>query len=181
MKTLLVAGAALSVALLGGCTRADKAEVNRETQSLCARVENAGVQARHAVADAALVAKVKSVLATRKGLEGADIHVEATGTVVTLKGDVNTREQAAQAEKVARETDGVTSGARTDVEQIRPGDRPERAVDLGLLEREKPVAHRVVGRRPEVVTLARAEDPRLVAHQTSMARTLSGRRDASAL
>ena len=55
-----------------------------------------------------------------------------------------------------RATDGVTSGARTDVEQIRPGDRPERTVDLGLLEREKPVAHGVVRRRPGLVRAAGA-------------------------
>src|SRR5205823_6055955 len=72
MNRLIIVEAALCLAMLGGCTRADKAEVNRQAHGLGA-------------------------------------NVDAKGTVVTLKGDVNTREQADQAEQVARGTTGVTS------------------------------------------------------------------------
>ena len=52
---------------------------------------------------------MKTALLTRKGLDSTSINVEANGSVVTLKGDVVTRQQADIAEKVARETEGVTA------------------------------------------------------------------------
>ena len=109
MKPLTIVGMALCLAMLGGCTQAEKTEVDRQAQGLGAQVENAAVHARQAVTDAALAAKVKTALSTRKSLDGTDIRVDAKGTVVTLKGDVNAREQAGQAEQVARGTTGVTS------------------------------------------------------------------------
>jgi hyperosmotically inducible periplasmic protein len=102
MKTLMIAGVALSLALLGGCSRSERTEVGREAQGLGAKVERAAE-------NAALTAKVKAALATRKGLKGADIHVETNGSAVTLKGDVNTREQAKEAVQVAKGTAGVTT------------------------------------------------------------------------
>jgi len=101
--------AVLCMAVLGGCTRADKAEVDRQAQGVGAKVGTVAENARQAVSDAALAAKVKTALSTRKGLNGADIDVDAKGTTVTLKGDVNTREQADEAEQVARGTTGVTT------------------------------------------------------------------------
>jgi hyperosmotically inducible protein len=62
-----------------------------------------------AAANAALSAKVKTALLTRKGLDGANIQVEARGSAVTLQGDVVTREQAKLAEQVAKQTEGVQS------------------------------------------------------------------------
>jgi hyperosmotically inducible periplasmic protein len=102
MKTLVIAGVALSLTLLGGCSRSERTEVGREAQGLGAKVERAAE-------NAALTAKVKAALATRKGLKGADIHVETNGSAVTLKGDVNTREQAKEAVQVAKGTAGVTT------------------------------------------------------------------------
>jgi osmotically-inducible protein OsmY len=109
MKAWIIIGVVLCAGVLGGCSRAQKAEVDRQTQGLGASVQNAAASAKQAVTDAALAAKVKTALSTRKGLAGTDIEVDAKGTVVTLKGDVNAREQAAQAEQIARGTTGVTS------------------------------------------------------------------------
>jgi osmotically-inducible protein OsmY len=102
MKTLAIAAAALSLALLGGCSRGEQAEVGRQAQGFGWKVERVAE-------NAALSAKVKAALATRKGLKGADIHVETNGSAVTLKGDVNTRAQATEAVQVAKGTAGVTS------------------------------------------------------------------------
>ena len=109
MKPLMFIEVVLCFILLGGCTRAEKAEVDRQAQGVGAQVENAAQKARQAVTDAALAAKVKTALSTRKGLDGTDIDVEAKGTIVTLKGGVNLREQADEAEQVARGTTGVTA------------------------------------------------------------------------
>src|SRR5215212_2906797 len=102
MRPFLIAGLALSLALLGGCTRAEKARVNDGVQDLGQQVRGAAENAKQAAADASLAGKVKSALMTRKGMEASQINVEAKDGVVTLKGDVATREQAEQAEQVAQ-------------------------------------------------------------------------------
>lgn len=102
MRLLAIAGVVLSLPVLGGCARSEQANVDRT-------MRNAGESVREAATNAALAAKVKSALATRKGLNGADINIDARGSTVTLKGDVNTREQADLAEQVARQTDGVSA------------------------------------------------------------------------
>jgi osmotically-inducible protein OsmY len=109
MRTLLIAGIALSLTVLGGCSRSEKARVNEGARDLGQQMRGAAENARQAAADAALAGKVKTALMTRKGLEGSQIDVEARNGVVTLKGDVATREQAEIAEQVAQATDGVTS------------------------------------------------------------------------
>jgi hypothetical protein len=109
MRALLAAGLALSLAVLGGCTRAEKERVNGGVQDLGQQMKGAAESARQTAADVALAGKVKTALMTRKGLEGSQIDVEAKDGVVTLKGDVATRDQAEVAEQVAQGTDGVTS------------------------------------------------------------------------
>jgi hyperosmotically inducible periplasmic protein len=102
MKTLVIILVTLSLAVLGGCSRGEQRQVSQEAQGLGAKVQQAA-------ANGALEAKVKMALATRKDLKGTDIHVDVNGPVVTLKGDVNTREQAAEAVKVAQGTEGVST------------------------------------------------------------------------
>lgn len=109
MRSLLIMGLTLSLAVLGGCTRSERARVNEGTQDLGQQVRGAAESARQTAADIALAGKVKTALMTRKGLEGSKIDVEAKDGVVTLKGDVATRTQAEVAEQVAQGTDGVTS------------------------------------------------------------------------
>jgi osmotically-inducible protein OsmY len=130
MKPSMILPVALCFALIGGCTRAEKQETDRQVQGLGVQVENAADKARKAVTDAALAAKVKTALSTRQGLEGADIDVAAKGTVVTLKGDVNWREQSKEAEQVARGTTGVTAVVnqlmlRVPVNGAGSGNRPK--------------------------------------------------------
>jgi osmotically-inducible protein OsmY len=102
MKRWRIGMVMLSLVVLGGCTRGQESQVNQQAQDLGAKVQQAA-------ANGALEAKVKMALATRKDLKGTDIHVDVNGPVVTLKGDVNTRQQAEEAVKVAQGTEGVTS------------------------------------------------------------------------
>jgi osmotically-inducible protein OsmY len=99
---MVIAGMALSLALLGGCSRGERTDVNQGVRSFGAKVEQVAQ-------NATLAAKVKAALETRKGLKGAEIHVDVNGSMVTLKGDVNTRAQATEAVQVAKGTAGVTS------------------------------------------------------------------------
>jgi osmotically-inducible protein OsmY len=75
------------------------------------QVGNAAENARQATADATLSGKVKTALATRKGLDEPKPHinVDAKNGHVVLKGDVGSREQAELAERVAMEIEGVTA------------------------------------------------------------------------
>lgn len=58
--------------------------------------------------DAKLTVKVKSVLHDSKAVGDADIHVTTDAGVVTLRGEVPSREVAINAEQLAQQTEGVT-------------------------------------------------------------------------
>lgn len=109
MKTLMMAGAALVLAAMAGCSSSDKAGVRQNVAGIREQVGNAAEGARQAAADAALEGKVKSAISTRKGLDTRGLDVEATNGSITLKGTIASREQAEMAERVAVETDGVQS------------------------------------------------------------------------
>jgi osmotically-inducible protein OsmY len=109
MKKLQIVGLALFLALLGGCRPTEKAQVREGARNLGEQAQTAVESARQVAADAALVAKVKTALGTRKGLKAGDIDVDAKGGVVTLKGDVDAQAQADLAEQVAEGTEGVRS------------------------------------------------------------------------
>jgi hypothetical protein len=63
---------------------------------------------KRAVEDAAITAKVKSALHNDQTVGGLDIHVSTTTGVVTLQGQVSSREVASHAEDVAAHTAGVS-------------------------------------------------------------------------
>jgi hyperosmotically inducible protein len=109
MRTLTIIVAVMSLTVLSGCTPAEKAEVRQDARELGQQVEAAAENAQQEVENAALEAKVKTALSTRKGLDADEINVEARGAAVTLKGDVASREQAELAEQAARQTEGVST------------------------------------------------------------------------
>jgi len=63
---------------------------------------------RRSVADSAITAIVKSKLAVDNETSSADINVDTKGGVVTLTGVVATQANKEQAERIARNTEGVT-------------------------------------------------------------------------
>ena len=109
MRYLVLLGMAAGLGLLGGCTSTDKAEVRQEVQGMRQQMAEATEGARLAAANTALEGKIKTALATRKGMETRHLNVEANSGAVVLKGDVASREQAETAERVAMETEGVSS------------------------------------------------------------------------
>jgi osmotically-inducible protein OsmY len=63
---------------------------------------------KRAVKDTTITAEVKAALEKDK-LPASDIHVHTRGGVVTLNGNVPSPDMAAQAAKVAQQTNGVKS------------------------------------------------------------------------
>jgi hypothetical protein len=108
MRRMLFTGLLAGALGVCGCSNNDP-EVRQQVQGIREQMRDATSGARRAAADAGLEAKVKSAIETRKGLEGSRIDVEAKGDMITLKGDVMSRDQAELAEKVAMETNGVAS------------------------------------------------------------------------
>lgn len=72
------------------------------------RVAAGANEARDAVAEAALTAKIKSKMALDDTIDAGSIDVDTEGTVVTLRGRVPDEAARARALQLARETDGVT-------------------------------------------------------------------------
>jgi osmotically-inducible protein OsmY len=87
-----------------------------------AAAEDAYTGAKRAVKDVTITAKVKKALHDDPAVGASDIHVSTKTGVVTLAGQVSSREAAARAEDLAAHADGVkhvnnqlmvTSAART--------------------------------------------------------------------
>ena len=73
--------------------------------------EKAGVaadQARRALNDGAVTAKIKAKMALDDSVKALDIDVDTAGTTVTLSGVVATEAQRQRAVQLAKETEGVT-------------------------------------------------------------------------
>jgi len=71
--------------------------------------ENAGRGTATAVHDTTITAKVKKSLHKDDTTKGQDIHVSTTAGVVTLKGNVSSRETASRAQELTQGTKGVKS------------------------------------------------------------------------
>jgi osmotically-inducible protein OsmY len=64
-------------------------------------------QARRAINDGAVTAKIKAKMALDDSVKALDIDVDTVGTTVTLSGVVATDAQRQKALQLARETEGV--------------------------------------------------------------------------
>jgi len=69
--------------------------------------KNAYVGTVTAISDTTITTKVKSALASGKGIKSNDIHVTTTAGVVTLGGQVQNPHMAARVVAIARNTKGV--------------------------------------------------------------------------
>jgi hyperosmotically inducible protein len=96
MKLIVIAVAAALA--LGACAQSQQ------------RGATASTEAERDTRNAALTGKVKSALAADVGLKTlTNIDVDSAGTVVTLKGKVDTDDQKRRAQEVASSVSGVTS------------------------------------------------------------------------
>jgi osmotically-inducible protein OsmY len=69
--------------------------------------KNAYVGTVTAISDTTITTKVKTALASGKGIKSNDIHVTTTAGVVTLGGQVQNPQMAARVVAIARNTKGV--------------------------------------------------------------------------
>ena len=81
-------------------------DVGAKVGEVTARAVN---QAEHAIAPAAVTAKIKSKLALDDLVKARNIDVDTNGTVVTLTGVVGSEAERKRAVELAKETEGVTS------------------------------------------------------------------------
>jgi len=107
MKALvLVLSAAFALALAACSTNSKQGSSTGGTSNTKSTTSEIGQYSK----DATLTTKVKSALAADVGLKTlTGINVDSEGTVVTLKGHVDTDTNKRRAEQVARGVDGVST------------------------------------------------------------------------
>lgn len=89
-------------------TSGSTAERARETGAeVGERAAAAANQAKHALEDGALTAKIKSKMTLDDTIQASRINVDTVDRVVTLTGTVETEAQRQRALQLARETNGV--------------------------------------------------------------------------
>jgi len=140
---------------------------------------------RRNVADSAITAIVKSKLAVDNETSSANINVDTKGGVVMLTGVVVTQANKEQAERIARNTEGVTRvinniTVEPDGEHAAAGASMS-ASDLAILSKIKTryVAEDVIGAKVEVrdavVTLTgNVENAQIRVRAENIARATSG-------
>ena len=102
MKQSLIRNAVFAAALVAGVAALPIATVS-------AQDSNQTVPAK--AADGWITTKVKSELASTKGIKSTDITVETTEGVVSLSGTVASAAQKTRVEKIAKKVKGVKSVA----------------------------------------------------------------------
>lgn len=99
------------------------ANIKQAGSDTAAAAEDVYTGTKRAVKDVTITAKVKKALHDDPAVGPSDIHVSTKTGVVTLQGQVSSREAAVRAQDLAAHTDGVkrvnnqlmvTSAARTD-------------------------------------------------------------------
>lgn len=112
------AWACLTVALVvaSGCNKRDEQKAESASERARQKLSTAGQELRAEskraavkLDRAAMIAKIKTKLATDAGLSTAtSVDVDVTGQVVTLRGTVSSEDQKRQAERVVKQIDGVS-------------------------------------------------------------------------
>jgi hyperosmotically inducible protein len=102
----------------GNLTSRDANEIGTSGEAVADRARDAGAeigdraataanQAKNALEDGGLTAKIKSKMALDDTIEASRINVDTANRIVTLTGTVETDAQRQRALQLARETDGV--------------------------------------------------------------------------
>jgi len=90
-----------------GTTGVDTQRAREVGAKVGEKTATAADQARRAINDGAVTAKIKAKMALDDTVKALDIDVDTVGTTVTLSGVVATDAQRQKALQLARETDGV--------------------------------------------------------------------------
>lgn len=116
MRTLAVAFTAVVISLPAAAQQRYEEQTNRPADrgadpSINRPAERPATrdEVRQDAKSAALTGKVKTALAAHVSLKTLRINVDSDGTVVTLKGAVDSEDTKVRAEEVARNVEGVTS------------------------------------------------------------------------
>jgi osmotically-inducible protein OsmY len=105
------AGGFRSVGSPGGAvgTTGANAERAREVGAAVGeRTAEAADQARRALNNSGITAKIKAKMALDDNVKALDINVDTSGSTVTVSGTVGSNAQRERVLRLARETDGVT-------------------------------------------------------------------------
>jgi osmotically-inducible protein OsmY len=90
-------------------TTGENAERARQVGAAVEEKTAAAVQqAKRAMADGSLTAKIKAKIALDDTLKGSEVSVDTDGTAVTMSGTVTSRGQKERVLQLARETEGIT-------------------------------------------------------------------------
>ena len=111
LLVLLIVIAAAGTYLMGwwGNGRMYKSDQPRlELETAKEKTAQAAGQARQALAEGSLTAKIKAKMALDDHVKALDLNVDTAGTVVTLTGIVNSEAERNRALALARDTAGVT-------------------------------------------------------------------------
>lgn len=90
-----------------GTTGVDTQKAREVGAKVGEKTATAADQARRALNDGAVTAKIKAKMALDDTVKALDIDVDTVGTTVTVSGVVATDAQRQKALQLARETDGV--------------------------------------------------------------------------
>ena len=104
----IVAVVALSATMLGGCSQESADRAANAVEKAPAQMERQAERAAVALDDASITAKIKSALIAEPGLKGLAIDVDTKQNVVTLNGTVASEAARSDAERVAKQVEGVT-------------------------------------------------------------------------
>lgn len=115
-RPLRLASSAIAAAAFGAliaCSPAGREEA-RDTASSASNTvrteaSNAATDVRNATNDAALTAKVKSVLLADAQVKGTSINVDSSAGTVTLSGSVASSSEKMRAEQLAQGVEGVST------------------------------------------------------------------------
>jgi hypothetical protein len=98
-----------AVGTTGTTPKLDMERARETGAAIGEKVATGANQAEHALANAALTAKIKSKMALDDSVKALDINVDTADGVVTLTGTVHSQAERTRALQLARETTGVTS------------------------------------------------------------------------
>jgi hyperosmotically inducible periplasmic protein len=85
-----------------------KRQAARLANRAAAEASNAAGKVNSSVSEGTLTAKIKSKMALDDYVEAGAINVDTSGSVVTLSGRVGTAAERDRAERLARDTEGVS-------------------------------------------------------------------------
>jgi hyperosmotically inducible protein len=100
---------ATAVGTTGTTPQVDTERARETGAAIGEKVATGANQAEHALANAALTAKIKSKMALDDSVKALDINVDTADGVVTLTGTVHSEAERTRAVQLARETTGITS------------------------------------------------------------------------